>query len=215
VASGYQSSVVVNVLQRTVSQRQQVCLPAALTTGSRSCSSSPRYELNLLVIQCHSNASWALDFFHAFMRLITLVEGQLASVCSWSLLCRFCLWVVNMLDSHAEGPGFKLQSWCHREQSYANCSHPSCLCSPSSKIGSSPLKGCEGNCRPGGKYWQPTAGFITRVTCRLTAKNWDQLQSPMLGNRVCATVTFTFPLNEHSSLVGCYMWITVTAELNK
>jgi len=25
------------------------------------------------------------------------------------------------------------------------------LCSPSSKIGSSPLKGCGGNCRPGGK----------------------------------------------------------------
>jgi len=33
----------------------------------------------------------------------------------------------------------------------ANCSHPSCLCSPSSKIGSSPLKGCERNCGPGGK----------------------------------------------------------------
>jgi len=26
-----------------------------------------------------------------------------------------------------------------------------CLCPPSSKIGSSPLKGCRGNCRPGGK----------------------------------------------------------------
>ena len=32
-----------------------------------------------------------------------------------------------------------------------NCSHPLCHCSPSSKNGSSPLKGCEGNCRPGGK----------------------------------------------------------------
>ena len=30
-------------------------------------------------------------------------------------------------------------------------SHPSCLCSPSSETGSSPLKGCEGNCGPGGK----------------------------------------------------------------
>ena len=36
-------------------------------------------------------------------------------------------------------------------QSLANYSHPLCLCSPSSKIGSSPLKGCRGNCRPGGK----------------------------------------------------------------
>jgi len=52
-----------------------------------------------------------------------------------------------------------------------NCSNPSCLCSPSSKIGSSPLKGCWGNCRYGGKSWQPTAGFTTHITCRLTAKN--------------------------------------------
>ena len=38
--------------------------------------------------------------------------------------------------------------------SYANCSYPLCLRSPSSKIGSygsSPLKGCGGNYRPGGK----------------------------------------------------------------
>jgi len=30
------------------------------------------------------------------------------------------------------------------------------------------MKGCEGNCKPGGKLWQPTAGFMTYVTCRLT-----------------------------------------------
>ena len=53
--------------------------------------------------------------------------------------------VVSMLDSGTEGPGFKSQ------QVQANCSHPLCLCSPSSKTGSSPLKGCKGNCRPGGK----------------------------------------------------------------
>jgi len=34
-----------------------------------------------------------------------------------------------------------------------------------------------------------TVGFMTHVTCRLTAKNWDQLWNPMLGNRVS---TFTF-----------------------
>jgi len=33
---------------------------------------------------------------------------------------------------------------------------------------------------------QPTAGFMTHVTCRLTAKNWDQLRNPTLGNRVWA-----------------------------
>ena len=46
------------------------------------------------------------------------------------------------------------------------------------------------NCRPVGKYWQPTAGFMTHVTCRLTAKNRDQLRNPTLGNRVWATFTF-------------------------
>jgi len=36
--------------------------------------------------------------------------------------------------------------------------------------GSGPLKGCEGNCRP--------VGFMTHFTCRLTAKNRDQLRKP-------------------------------------
>jgi len=38
----------------------------------------------------------------------------------------------------------------------------------------------------------PTAGFMTHVTCRLTAKNRDQLRNPTLGNRVWATFAFTF-----------------------
>jgi len=31
---------------------------------------------------------------------------------------------------------------------------------------------------------------MIHVTCRLTAKNWDQLRNPTLGNRVWATFTF-------------------------
>jgi len=31
---------------------------------------------------------------------------------------------------------------------------------------------------------------MTHVTGRLTAKNWDQLQNPMLGNRVWASIAF-------------------------
>jgi len=31
---------------------------------------------------------------------------------------------------------------------------------------------------------------MTRVTCRLTAKNWDHLQNPTLGSRVLPTVIF-------------------------
>jgi len=34
---------------------------------------------------------------------------------------------------------------------------------------------------------------MTRVTCRLTAKNRDQLLNPTLGNRVWATFTFLVP----------------------
>ena len=63
---------------------------------------------------------------------------------------------------------------------------------PSSEIGSSPLKGCEGNCRNGGK---PTTGFMTRVTCRLNATNWSQLRNPTLSNRVRATFIFFYLLN--------------------
>jgi len=60
--------------------------------------------------------------------------------------------VVSVLDSGAEGPRFKSQPRRRRVmQSQANCSHPSRLGSPSSKIGSSHFKGCGGNCRPGGK----------------------------------------------------------------
>jgi len=42
------------------------------------------------------------------------------------------------------------------------------------------LKGCGGNCRPGGKQWQPTVEFMIHVTCRLSAKNRDQLRNPTL-----------------------------------
>ena len=35
---------------------------------------------------------------------------------------------------------------------------------------------CGGNCGPGGKQWQPTAGFMASVTCGLIAEDRDQLQ---------------------------------------
>ena len=49
--------------------------------------------------------------------------------------------VVSMLHSGTEGPRFKSQSRHCRVTVLGNCSHPLCLCSPSSEIGSSPLKG--------------------------------------------------------------------------
>jgi len=59
--------------------------------------------------------------------------------------------VVSLLDSGAEGPGFKSQSRCCRITVLGKLFTPLCLCSPNSKIGSSPVKCCRGNCRPGGK----------------------------------------------------------------
>ena len=44
--------------------------------------------------------------------------------------------------------------------------------------------------------WQPTAGFMTHVTWRLTAKNRDQLRNPALGNRVRAA--FFIPTKRRS-----------------
>ena len=36
------------------------------------------------------------------------------------------------------------------------------------------------------------------VTCRLTAKNRDQLRDPTVGNRVWASFTFTFSTSDHA-----------------
>jgi len=44
------------------------------------------------------------------------------------------------------------------------------------------LCGWGGNCRPGGKQWQPTAGWMTyTVTCRLTACRPGSAPGPTLG----------------------------------
>ena len=61
-----------------------------------------------------------------------------------------CMWlgrrVVSVLDSGAVGPGFKLQLRDCRVTVLDKLFTPVV-----NKIGSNPLKGCEGNCRPGGK----------------------------------------------------------------
>jgi len=41
---------------------------------------------------------------------------------------------------------------------------------------------------------------MTHITCRLTAKNWDQLRNPTLGNRVWATFTFFSRTSESEAL---------------
>ena len=50
---------------------------------------------------------------------------------------------------------------------------------------------------------------MTHVTCRLTAKNQDQLQNPGLCNRVWATFTFTHAVSIacQAATAGCVLWL--------
>jgi len=60
--------------------------------------------------------------------------------------------VASVLDSGAEGPGFKSQPRRCRVTVLGKLFTPIMpLFTPRSEIGSSPLEGCEGNCGPGGK----------------------------------------------------------------
>ena len=97
--------------------------------------------------------------------------------------------VVSMLDSGAEGPGFKSQPQrCRLTVLGKLCTPIVPLFTKQQNCGTSPFKVYEG--KPSGNKWQPTAGFMTHVTHRLTAKDRDQLQNPTLSNRVWATFTF-------------------------
>jgi len=96
--------------------------------------------------------------------------------------------VVGVLDSGTEGPGFKSQLRRCRVTVLGKLFTPIVLLFTKHRNGSSPLKGCEGICRPAESNGLTlTAGFMTLVTRRLTAKNRDQLRNPTLGTRVWAT----------------------------
>jgi len=43
---------------------------------------------------------------------------------------------------------------------------------------------------------------MTHVTCRLSAKNRDQLRNPTPGNRVWATFTFYLPVGERGIVMN-------------
>jgi len=56
-----------------------------------------------------------------------------------------------------------------------------------------------------------TVGFMTHVTCRLTAKNQDQLKNPTLGNRVWVYLYLFYCLSERvfSVVVFCRQTILI------
>ena len=98
--------------------------------------------------------------------------GRLGDVLhQWSPLRWHSNRVVSMLDSGAEGSGFKSQS-------------RRCQVTVSGKLFTPIVPLRVSGVTVGLAEWQLTAGFMTHVTCRLTAKNRDQLQNPTLGNRV-------------------------------
>jgi len=94
--------------------------------------------------------------------------------------------VVSVLDSGAEGPGFKSQSRRCRETVLGKLITPIVpRCSPSSNTGSSPLTGCEGNCRTGGR--KVMAAYRRVYDSRHLQADCQEpglAPEPMLGNRV-------------------------------
>ena len=53
---------------------------------------------------------------------------------------------------------------------------------------------------------------MTHITCRLTAKNWDQLRNPTLCNRVWATFTFYIVIDVIVIVVICRSIKTATIQ---
>ena len=96
--------------------------------------------------------------------------------------------VVSVLDSGVEGSGFKSQPRRCRVTVLGKLFTPIVPLHQAAKLVAALLMvarvtACLAESNTVG-------GFMTHITCRLTAKNRDQLWNPTLGNRVWATFTF-------------------------
>jgi len=116
--------------------------------------------------------------------------------------------VVSVLDSGAEGPGFKSQSGNSLRQTVHNhCAsvHQAAkLVAALLRVAGVTAGLVESNRLP------PTAGFMTHITCRLTAKNRDQLRKPTLCNRLLATfLLVTRALTGRCSAISRSGWWTL------
>ena len=93
-----------------------------------------------------------------------------------------------MLDSGAEGPGVQIAVAMLSGNSLRQTVHTHCASvHQAAKLVAALLRVAGVTADLVKKYWQPTAGFMTHITCRLTAKNWDQLRNPTFRNRIWAT----------------------------
>ena len=92
-----------------------------------------------------------------------------------------------MLDSGAEGPGFKSRL---SGNSLGQTVHTHCASvHQAAKLVASLLRVARVTAGLAESNGSLPLGF-THVTCRLTSKNRDKLWNPTLGNRVPATFTF-------------------------
>jgi len=119
-----------------------------------------------------------------------LTPSFLSSHFPWWLGSR----VVSVLDSGAEGPGLKSQPRRCRVTVLGKLFTPIHRASvhQAAKLVAAVLRVAGVTAGLAESNGSLPPGFMTHVTCRLTARNRDQLQNPTLGNRVWATATFTF-----------------------
>ena len=104
--------------------------------------------------------------------------------------------VVSVLDSSAQGPGLKSQPRRCRVTVLGKLFTPNCASvHQASKFVAALLRvaGVTAGLTESNGSLPPC--LMIHVTCRLTAKNRDQLRKPTLGNRVWATFTFIVIVN--------------------
>jgi len=112
------------------------------------------------------------DMWQASAVIVTANKNWLLAILQ--IYCQQYGWLgsrVVSVDSGTEGPRFKSQSWRCRVTVLGKLFTPMCLCSPSSKIGSSHLEGCgvtaglaESNgSLPPGLWLTSPAGWLPRT----------------------------------------------------
>ena len=128
---------------------------------------------------------------NAFFWLVSTAVPRCGQRTFWSC-CPMHLWigwlgsrVVSVLNSGAEGPGFKSQPGNSLRQ--AVHTHRAFVYQ-AAKLVAALLR--VARVTAGLAERLSTAGLMTHATCRLAAQNRDQLRNPALGNRVWATFTF-------------------------
>jgi len=104
--------------------------------------------------------------------------------------------VVSMLDSGAEGPGFKVAVATLSGNSLRQTVHTHrASVHQAAKLVAALLRVAGVTAGLADSNGGLPPGFMTHVTCRLTARNRDQLRNPTLDNRAWATFTLCTSLH--------------------